>query len=110
MRRHLKKVLGLVAILIAGAVAAGLYFGSYGDCKRDIDCGPGRTCTRWSFDSLPWWARGMSYRTCEIPCQEDTGCPPTHVCVLVDHGPGPGAHCMPRSDLPHWNERGPHQP
>lgn len=98
------------AALLVLAVAIRLYMGSYGNCKTNRDCDLGRTCMKWSFDSLPWWARGMTYRTCEVPCEGDASCPRTHTCVLVDHGPGPGAHCMPRSALPHWNKRGPHEP
>jgi len=63
----------------------------------------------YGFYSVPWWASGMTYRTCEIPCEGGEGCPSTHICMQSHPGPLK-SHCILRSSLPHWNERGPHDP
>jgi hypothetical protein len=83
-------VLGGVALVVA------LYFASYGECRSDGDCGPKQACMVWTFSSRPWWARGLTYRVCAVPCEQDQDCPGTHACAWSDHGPGPGRHCVPR--------------
>jgi len=83
----------LIGALAAVATALGLYFGSYGECRADSDCAPGNECMAWSFESRPWWARGMTYRTCETPCHRPEDCPRGYECLTIDHGPGPKAHC-----------------
>src|SRR5687768_6496637 len=94
MRRSRIKWFGLFTAMIVVAVAVRLYSGSYGDCKTDADCPPKQECMRWSFYDLPWWASGMTYRTCETPCHEPGDCPAGYGCWSIDHGPGPKAHCM----------------
>lgn len=85
---------GLGGVVLAIAVALSL--GSYGDCRKDTDCGQGQACMEWTSYSRPWWARRLTVRTCATPCEKDSDCPSTHTCVWTDHGPGPGRHCALR--------------
>lgn len=88
-------VVSTLTALSAAMIALVLYFGSYGDCRLDSDCKPGHRCMEWSMPQgwRHWWAKGASYRTCEIPCDRDQDCPKGHDCTWLSHGPGPRSHC-----------------
>jgi hypothetical protein len=95
MRKPIARVVGALVTIGVLATAIGLYFGNYGDCKINADCPSGRQCMAWTFDHVPWWAKGSHYRTCEIPCAKREDCPQSYDCTSADHGPGPGNYCSP---------------
>lgn len=95
-RRYLAAGIGTVIAVSLVLAGLALYFGSYGDCKSSVDCGAGRECMEWNYprEGRHWWARGLTYRTCEIPCEMDADCPHGYECGWTDHGPGPGKRCV----------------
>jgi hypothetical protein len=54
-------------------------------CGPGDHCAPGLTCIAYYGFAGP---RGPQFKSCEVRCKDDSGCPTGRTCVTVSDGPG----------------------